>query len=289
MRPSPTALAIILLFSTIPVIHAAIPTASCTFTTFNAPNGYTIYFVAGIDDNGNVVGELEDKKTGDTVGFNRSPKGTFTTYKVPNSYMTGFNHRINSGVIVGTYQDNAKLHMHGFALSGGNMVSVNYPKAVQTWLNGMNASGTVVGGYTAGIYSKGFELANGAYKSIAYPNALNTMFQSINDSGLVAGYYMDAALFHGITWQNGTFHKIDYPNSRYGTVLEDVNKSGVIVGNQYTADFAFGFIYKNNAFSKIVYSGAKAASVGGINNNGVISGQLFITSANQPGYTAVCK
>jgi hypothetical protein len=38
-----------------------------------------------------------------------------------------------------------------------------------------------------------------------------------------------------------------------------------------------------------VYAGAKAASVGGINNNGVIAGQLFYTLKNQPGYTAVCQ
>ena len=289
MRSSPVVVAIILLISGIPLVHAGIPTASCTFTTFTAPSGYTIYVVAGIDDNGNVVGELQNSKTGDVVGFNRSSKGTFTTYSVPNSYMTGFNHRVDSGVTVGTYQDATKLHMHGFALSGGKMVTVNYPKAVQTWLNGMNASGTAVGGYTTGLYSKGFQLANGTYKSISYPNALNTMMESINDNGLVVGYYMDATMFHGITWQNGTFHKIDFPNAQFGTILNDVNKSGVIVGNRYNQDFAFGFIYKNGAFAKIVYSGAKATSVGGINNNGVISGQLFFTAGNQPGYTAVCK
>jgi hypothetical protein len=288
MRPSPTALAIALLLAAIPFAHAIIPNASCTFTTFNAPNGFTIDGVGGIDDNGNVVGQLQDKKTGDVVGFNRSSNGTYTTYSAPNSYMTGFNHRVDSGVVVGTYQDNTKLHMHGFALSGGNMVAVNYPKAVQTWLYGMNSSGTVVGSYTTGVYAKGFRLANGTYKQIVYPNALNTVLESINDGGFIVGYYMDATMFHGITWQNGTFHKVDFPNARYGTVLNDVNKSGVIVGN-YSADFAYGFFYNNGAFTKIVYSGAKAASVGGINNNGVISGQLFFTSSNQPGFTAVCK
>ena len=289
MRPSPVALAIILLISTIPFVHASVPTASCTFTTFTAPSGYTIYVVAGIDDNGNVVGELQNKKTGDIVAFTRSSKGSYATYAAPNSVMTGFNHRINSGVTVGTYQDDTKLHMHGFALSGGKMVTVDYPKAVQTWINGMNTAGTVVGGYAASLYSKGFQLANGTYKSIAYPNALNTMLESINDNGLVVGYYMDSTMFHGITWQNGTFHKIDFPNAQFGTILNDVNKSGVIVGNRYNQDFAFGFIYKNGGFAKIVYSGAKAASAGGINNNGVISGQLFFTAGNQPGYTAVCK
>jgi hypothetical protein len=289
MRSSSIAFGSALILAAISFAHAGVPTASCTFAIFNPPNGYTIAAVAGIDDNGNVVGQLQNNKSGNIVGFNRSPKGAFTTYSVPSSYMTGFNHRIDSGVMVGTYQDSQKLHMHGFALSGGNLVTVNYPKAVQTWLNGMNKSGTVVGGYTTGVYSKGFRLASGTYKSIVYPNALNTMLESINDSGFIVGYYMDATMFHGITWQNGTFHKIDYPNAQYGTILNDVNKSGVIVGNHYNQDFAFGFIYKNGAFAKIVYSGAKAAAAGGINNNGVISGQLFFTSSNQPGYTAVCK
>ncbi len=289
MRASAAAFGIIVFLSVMPLVHAGVPTASCTFTTFNAPSGYTIVAVGGIDDNGNVVGELQDKKTGDIVAFNRSAKGTYTTYQVPNSLMTGFNHRIDSGVSVGTYQDDTKLHMHGFVLSGGNMVTVNYPKAVQTWLYGMNKSGTVVGSYTTGVYSKGFQLANGNYKSITYPQALNTVLESINDNGLVVGYYMDATMFHGITWQNGSFHKIDFPNAQFGTILNDVNKAGVIVGDRYNQDFAFGFIYKNGAFAKIVYSGAKAASAGGINNNGVISGQLFFTAGNQPGYTAVCK
>ena len=35
-------------------------------------------------------------------------------------------------------------------------------------------------------------------------------------------------------------------------------------------------------------SGAKNATVGGINNNGVISGQLYFTGSQKQGYTAVC-
>jgi uncharacterized membrane protein len=288
MRPSPTAFVIAIFVAAIPLVHAGISTASCTFTTFTAPNGYTIANVAGIDDHGNVVGQLQNKN-GDVVAFTRAPNGTFTTYSVPNSYTTGFSHRINSGVTVGTYQDNQNYRMHGFALSGGNLVAVNYPKAVHTQLYGINSSGTVVGGFTTGVYWKGFRLANGAYKSIAYPGAVNTILNSINDGGLIVGYYMDATMFHGLTWQSGTFRRVDFPNAKYGTVLNDVNKSGVIVGNRYNSDFAFGFIYQNGSFAKIVYSGAKAAAVGGININGVISGQLFFTASNQPGYTAVCK
>jgi hypothetical protein len=68
-----------------------------------------------------------------------------------------------------------------------------------------------------------------------------------------------------------------------------VNSAGVIVGNHLSADHAFGFIYQNNTMANIVYAGAKNATAGGINKNGLISGQIYFTQTNTLGYTAVCK
>lgn len=287
MRPSPTIFLFILL-AALSLVQAKVNQANCTFTTFNPPSGYTLLGVGGIDDNGNVVGELQDNKTGNIVGFTRSSSGNYTTYSVSKSYVTMLNHTIDNGTAVGSYEDH-KLKMHGFVLTSGNTVAVNYPQAQQTWLYGINNSGAVVGAFLAGLHSKGFELTNGNYTAVAYPGGLNTELELINDSGVAVGYYQDTTLFHGIIWKNGKFQVVDYPVTRFGTILTDVNNSGVIVGNQFTSDFAFGFFYANGTFSKIVYTGAKAASIGGINNNGVISGQIFITGNNQPGYTAACK
>jgi hypothetical protein len=68
-----------------------------------------------------------------------------------------------------------------------------------------------------------------------------------------------------------------------------VNIAGIIVGNRLSADWAFGFIYKNNSFASVVYAGAKATTAGGINNNGLIAGQIYFSQTNTQGYTAVCK
>jgi hypothetical protein len=68
-----------------------------------------------------------------------------------------------------------------------------------------------------------------------------------------------------------------------------VNNSGVIVGNHLSADSDFGFIYENGLFKNIVYSGAKSTMAGGIDNNGLISGQIYLTGGSSLGYTAVCK
>ena len=90
-------------------------------------------------------------------------------------------------------------------------------------------------------------------------------------------------------WKNGTFTTINYPYAKYGTVLTAVNNSGVIVGNHLSGDRSFGFFYANGVFKNIVYSGANYTMAGGINNNGLISGEIFLTGNNTLGYTAVCK
>jgi hypothetical protein len=264
--------------------------ASCTFKTFSAPAGYSLAQVNGVSDDGTVVGQLEHNNSGSFVAFSRSAAGKFTLFAPPNSAFTWFNRRNFVGVNVGSYLDTARTpHVHGLAQSGANYVEVNYPNALHTWLYGINGAGTLVGNFSKGTVITGFKLENGKYTVIRYPNAIMTTPQAINDSGLVVGSYFDGTLYHGFSWKNGAYKTIDYPNARFGTVLTDVNNAGVVVGNHLSADHAFGFIYQNNTMANIVYAGAKNATAGGINKNGLISGQIYFTQTNTLGYTAVCK
>jgi uncharacterized membrane protein len=103
------------------------------------------------------------------------------------------------------------------------------------------------------------------------------------------GTYASTAVSNGFLWQNGTFTTINAPHASYGTVLLGVNNSGVIVGNRLTAEKELGFIYDNGVFKNIVYSGASYTMAGGINNNGLISGQIYLPANSTLGFTAVCK
>jgi len=264
--------------------------AACTFTTFSAPAGYSLSQVNDVNDNGTVVGQVEDHNSGAFVAFSRTADGKFTIFDAPNSIFTWFSSRNIADVNVGSYLDNGRVqHIHGLAQSGTNFVELNYPNATHTWVYGINGAGAVAGSFSKAGVVKGFKLDNGKYTLIRYPSALATTPQAINDSSVIVGSYSDGAVYHGFTWKNGSYNTIDYPNSRFGTVLTDVNNSGTIVGNHLSADRAFGFIYKNGAFASIVYAGAKNATAGGINSNGLISGQIFYSQTNTLGYTAVCK
>jgi len=112
---------------------------------------------------------------------------------------------------------------------------------------------------------------------------------ALNDSQAAVGSYFNGSVSFGFLWQNGKFTDINYPKARYGTLLSGINNAGVIVGNHISADRAFGFIYQKNAFANIVYSGGNYTLAGGINNNGVISGQIVMKNGDTLGFTAVCK
>lgn len=271
-------------------ISVAANQASCTFTTFSAPSGYALAQVNDVNDLGTVVGQLEDQNSGAFVAFSRTSDGKFTIFDAPNSIFTWFSSRNLAGVNVGSYLDNARIqHIHGFAQSGNGFVEINYPKATHTWVYGINTAGAVAGSFSKADVVKGFKLFNGKYVTIKYPGALATTPQAINDSNIIVGSYTDGSVYHGFAWANGSYSTIDFPKARFGTVLTDINNAGVIVGNHLSADRAFGFIYKDGTYANIVYSGAKNATAGGINSDGLISGQIYIAQNNVVGYTAVCK
>lgn len=266
-------------------------TASCSFQTFSAPSGYSLSTVQGVSDDGTVVGQLLQTSTQKMVGFTRSASGTFTEYAAPQSTTTWIYGRNGSALNVGSYQDNGKTQaVHGFFLQGTTFTAVNHPNATNTWLFGVNQVGGASGSYSpsAGVV-KGFVLANGKYTTVAYPKAQVTYAMAINDNSEVVGSYASGWVNYGFAWQSGNFTLINYPNAKYGTVLTGVNNSGLIVGNHLSADNTFGFLYVNGVFKNIVYSGARYATAEGINNNGVISGEIVMTGGSSLGYTAVCK
>lgn len=287
-RLTPAIVFMLLLLSSL--MHAQ--NASCTFDVFSAPSGYTFSQVQGVSDDGTVVGQLVNIKTQKLVGFMRSPSGVFSDYAAPNASVTWMNGRNGSGANAGYYQDAKNLqNLHGFMLEGGKLVVVNYPKATNTFLFGVNQLGAAVGSFSAStISTKGFLLANGKYTTIGYPNAQATYPMAISDNGAIVGSYA-TTVFNGFLWQNGKFTTINHKNAKYGTSLTGVNKSGAIVGNRFSADRGFAFLYANGVFKNIVYPGANYTLAGGINNNGLISGQIFLNAAatETVGYIAACK
>jgi len=262
--------------------------ASCTFDTFTVPSQYTLSTVQGIGDDGTVVGQLVDNDTQALLGFMRSSGGDITVYSAPQSVTTWLYGENATGTSVGYYMDNASK-VHGFTLVNGGFTEIDYKGAANTWLFGVNHAGSLVGSFGGSGSVKGFLLADGQYTSIVDPGQQVTYPMAVNDNDAVVGSGASGWVNYGFLWQNGKFTSINYPKSKYGTILLGINNSSVIVGNRISADKSFGFIYENGAFKSVTYAGADYTVTGGINNNGVISGQIYMSGTQTMGYTAVCK
>jgi hypothetical protein len=287
-RLVPAVVVTMMLYSS--ALHAA-EQASCVFDTFAPPAGYSFNQVNGVSDDGVVVGQLIDNDTQKLMAFTRSANGVITKYVAPKSASTWLYGSNGVGDNTGFYQDSAYPgHVHGFLLKANTFTPVNYPKANNTWLFEMNQLGNSVGSFSdSPALVKGFKLVNGKYTAIAYPGAQSTYAMNINDNGEVVGTFSSSPVSNGFIWENGKFTVVNFPKAKYGTVLTGVNNSGVIVGNRITSDNDFGFIYEDGVFKNIVYPNAKSQMAGGINNNGVISGEIYVTGQETLGYTAVCK
>jgi probable HAF family extracellular repeat protein len=276
---------------TIAPLSLAQTSARCRFSSFSAPSGYYLAGISGITSSGVIVGQLESKSFKD-VAFVRYPDGSFTIYKAPNSYSTWFSKRSDRDVNVGAYQDNGyDGHVHGFTLHGSRFEAMNYPRAAATWLSGINKRGSIVGYYyLSDSTGRGFQFDNGRFTTFQYPGAVATTANAISDNGVIVGAYASGDVFYGFILQNKTYRRVIHPQGVLGTTLTDVNSSGVVVGEYDDADdYLHGFVYKNGKFQNLIYPGSRNTFAGGINDYGVIAGQVFFEDGSSKGYTAHCK
>jgi len=288
-----------------PRVGGAQTTATCKFTTFKPPSGYSWASPSGINDHGTIVGAVLSPPVNSTSfwrGLVRNPDGSMSTYHYPtvtpkNTWFTKIN---DSGVTVGYF---GEYQFHGFVKSGNKVVKVDYPigtaPPTSTELYGINKWGTIVGGFIAwpnGNFTPGaFKLQNGKFVPVKIPNSTYITAFGINDTGVIVGRYSKTAFvnynvfYHGFVFhKDGTYKPIDHPTGlkHSGTELNDINSSGVIVGNWLSRDpqigtrLEYGFIYKNGAFENIKYPNATVTTATGINNFGTIVGFARIPTNN---------
>jgi hypothetical protein len=248
---------------------------------------------SGINRWGTVVGETYDAAQ-NTRGFVRYSDGSSKTYAAPNSSFTSLSRRNAQGVTVGTYRDTSSAHhYHGIVVYSSSTATVNYPGASDTFLNGINYWGSIVGMYyDSARNSHGFELKNGKFTKIDYPGAANTVARSISDKGVIVGWYQTSTspFDHGFVLRNGVFKTLDNPKGTgNGTDLQDINGSGVIVGNYWPNSVPKGFIYINGIFKDVVPPNSTyPATTTGINGYGYVTGEGSLSGVNG-GYTAHCQ
>jgi len=118
---------------------------------------------------------------------------TYSTKDYPGSAGSEATTINNAGEAVGTYSLTDPLlnsGVLGYSMNGSAFTSVEIPSAVETWAEGVNDNGDIVGEYLdSKSAAHGFTLISGSYATIDFPHAAGTVANEINDSGQIAGYY----------------------------------------------------------------------------------------------------
>jgi probable HAF family extracellular repeat protein len=243
------------------------------FTAISVP-GAVATFALGINDADQIVGYSYSTTRGGVEqghGF-LYEDGKFAVVEVPNSAETFADGINNSGQIVGFYRPLGSGSYSGFLDTAGSFTKlpgvaygindsgqmvvpsglrdvagtdapVNVPDAQgNTFSQGINDLGQVVGAFTDAHGNHGFLKTGESFKTIGVPGAAaNTGANGINDLGQIVGTYSGPQGINGFLDTDGRFITVDVPGAS-DTYAQGISDTGQIVGVSVAAGADYGFL-----------------------------------------------
>jgi uncharacterized membrane protein len=141
---------------------------------------------------------------------------------------------------------------HGFLLSGGNFIPVDFPAAgvILTYASGINPQGCIVGSYSNG-QGRAYLLDHDNYIPLQYPDATTTFMNAlgINARGQIVGRYVNATGRHGYVMTQTEFTPIDIPGATF-TGATAINSEGDIVGRYVGGGVFHGFLLSRHEIAR---------------------------------------
>ena len=275
-----------------------------------ASSAYAQYKYTSIDYPGGVATTLRGiNNHGDMVGGYNIPgqprhallitDGKFVPLGPGTELATNYSEafKINDrGDSVGRYIGNDGV-LHGFLLrKKGVLTTLDFPTASETYANGINENGAVVGwwdildadGNPLAIH--GFTWEKGNFSEVDRPGSGFTLLWGNNARGDIVGSSGPGLglASHGFVSSKGRFITVDvpFPGASH-TVPSGINASEEIVGQYNDADGYFhGFLAAGAAFTHLDYPGAVLTSAWGINSEDQIVGNWYDSNFTLHGFLA---
>jgi para-nitrobenzyl esterase len=216
-----------------------------TYTLFNIPGSSLLTY--GVNESGTVVGSYLGPEIGwgpvGVYAFTRSGS-QIRSYQAPNTKGavadTEFKSINNRGQIAGFYElfDPNPVLWTSFVLTGSSLTEIAYPGASETFVQGINDSGDVVGFYTdADLNEHAFLKAGTTYRNIdpSGPNGSSAAI-SISDSGLVLGFAKSNLFVYDLSTGKYLDESIllsELSNTFTFFNVTAINSSGEVVGDGF--------------------------------------------------------
>jgi parallel beta-helix repeat protein len=133
---------------------------------------------------------------------------------------------------------------------------IDYPGSRQTFADGINDAGDIVGGFLGEDNQwRGYLLRGGTFTVIQYPGARLTWALGINSRGDIVGQYNDGQKTLGFLLSQGVFTSLDCPPSRSASAY-GINSAGDIAGYVYPQQAgtpAQGVVWKAGVCTQLEY------------------------------------
>jgi len=262
-------------------LFAFVATASAqfTFTSLDFPGG-TLTTTRGINNHGDIVGSYRIDPPRHALlirGGNFIPLAPTTV--LGTNYSEAFKSN-DRGEVVGQFIGHDGF-THGFLLSQGAVITIDFPGASDTLPFGINESGTVVGYWdqldAAGnlLAYHGFTWSKDSFTQVDYPGAVDTAVLGINARGDLDGAWdsgVTSPVGHGFVCSKQDCFSFDVPGANV-TQGDDINAHGQIVGTYIdSAGAQHAFLADGADITTFDFPGAALTSAWGINSAGQIVG-----------------
>lgn len=266
----------------------ATPSSACaqyTFTSIDYPGGATTT-LRGINNRGDMVGGYSIPGGPRHALLIKGDKfiPLAPTTVLGTNYSEAF--KINDrGDSVGRYIGDDGV-VHGFLLSKkGVLTTLDFPTASETYANGIDESGTVVGWWDILdadgnlLAEHGFIWEKGNFSEVNFPGSADTLVWGNNARGDLVGAWKTSIDLpnHGFISSKKQFISFDVPfPGASDTVGGGINASAEIVGQYQDVDgFGHGFLAVGATFTHLDYPGAVITTAWGINSSGQIVGNWY--------------
>jgi probable HAF family extracellular repeat protein len=212
------------------------PDTTFTFSLFDIP-GADQTWPGGINDEGDIAGNIIFNDGEENRGFLRHPDGTFVLFEMPGPYGHGAVTDLNNeGVMAGFYLDDPLGPLgspsSGFVrLPDGSFSLFTYPGAYSTFPYGVNDKGQIAGTFQNddGSYHGFVRHADLSFEVIEFPSGCCTQVTGINNRGEVIGTWNDGGNQRGfLRRRNGAFELIEFDPATF-TDPRQINQRGDIL------------------------------------------------------------
>lgn len=197
----------------------------------------------------------------------------FTAVNIPGSSQVNAFGISEAGVIVGEYIGSDGLP-HGYTLKGKTVTTVNDPKGLGTFCQGISPNGSAIVGYyiTSTGKNLGFLLKGKTFTDVPGPKGATVTFVfGVNDSTEIVGMYEDKTFKkHGFLLKNGKYKTLDVPGTNGVTTVTGINNSGDIVMYWDNKGPIESALYNGKTYKIINVPGSSNSFAQGINNHGDI-------------------